>query len=84
MKLKQLTTEQKLTYVGLLTEVQKDELIGQLYDYDSYFNPIQDLNDNWIISIEEIEQNIFPSFDWVKDLTIIPYEPKPTPPPFEN
>jgi hypothetical protein len=83
MKLTQLTTEQKLTYVGLLTELQKNELVGQLYDYDSYFNPIQDLNDNWIISIEEIEQNIFPSFDWIKDLTIIPYEPKPTPPPFE-
>jgi hypothetical protein len=83
MKLKQLTKEQKLTYVGLLTELQKDELLGQLYDYDSYFNPIQDLNDNWIISIEEIEQNIFPSFDWIKDLTMIPYEPKPTPPPFE-
>jgi hypothetical protein len=84
MKLTQLTTEQKLIYVGLLTELQKDELLGQLYDYDSYFNPIQDLNDNWIISIEEIEQNIFPSFDWIKDLTIIPYEPKPTPPPFEK
>jgi hypothetical protein len=84
MKLTQLTKEQKLTYVGLLTELQKDELLGQLYDYDSYFNPIQDLNDNWIISIEEIEQNIFPSFDWIKDLTMIPYEPKPTPPPFEK
>ena len=84
MKLTNLTKEQKLTYVGLLTELQKDELVGQLYDYDSYFNPIQDLNDNWIISIEEIEQNIFPSFDWIKDLTIIPYEPKPTPPPFEK
>jgi hypothetical protein len=71
--------------VGLLTEIQKDELVGQLYDLDSYFNPIQDINDNWIISIEEIEQNIFPSFDWIKDLTMIPYEPKPSPfPPFEN
>jgi len=26
--------------VGLLTEIQKDELIGQLYDDDSYFNLI--------------------------------------------
>jgi hypothetical protein len=26
--------------VGLLTDVQKDELVGQLYDEDSYFNPI--------------------------------------------
>lgn len=68
--------------VGLLTEIQKDELVGQLYDLDSYFNPIQDIDDNWVISIEEIEQNIFPSFVWVKDLPLIEYKPKPTPPPF--
>ena len=83
MKLTQLTAEQRTTYVGLLTELQKDELIGQLYAPDSYFNPIQDLNDNWVISIEEIEQTVTPEFLWVKDLEMIPYEPKPTPPPFE-
>lgn len=69
--------------VGLLTEVQKDELVGQLYDEDSYFNPIQDLNDNWIISVEEIDQCVNPNFIWVKELPLIPYEPKPTPNPFE-
>ena len=68
--------------VGLLTEVQKDELLGQLYDDDSYFNPIQDLNDNWIISVEEIDQCVNPNFMWVKELPLIPYEPKPTPNPF--
>ena len=66
--------------VGLLTEVQKDELVGQLYDEDSYFNPIQDLNENWIISVEEIDQCVNPEFMWVKELPLIPYEPKPTPP----
>ena len=80
MKLTELTAEQRTTYVGLLTELQKDELIGQLYASDSYFNPIQDLNDNWVISIEEIEQCVNPDFLWVKDLKMIPYEPKPTPP----
>ena len=70
--------------VGLLTEVQKDELLGQLYDDDSYFNPIQDLNDNWIISVEEIDQCITPDLMWVKELPLIPYEPKPTPNPFEE
>jgi hypothetical protein len=84
MKLIDLTKEQKLTYVGLLTLTQKDELVGQSYAPDSYFNPIQDLNDNWVISVEEIEQCVNPSFLWVKDLDMIPYEPKPTPPPFEN
>ena len=68
--------------VGLLTETQKDELVGQLYDLDSYFNPIQDINDNWIISVEEIEQCVNPNFIWVKDLDMIPYQPTPTPPPF--
>ncbi len=48
-----------------------------------YFNPIQDANDNWVISVEEMEQCVNPDFMWVKDLDLIPYEPKPTPPPFE-
>jgi predicted DNA-binding transcriptional regulator len=58
MKLTELTAEQRTTYVGLLTELQKDELVGQLYAPDSYFNPIQDINDNWVISVEEMEQTV--------------------------
>ena len=76
MKLTELTEEEKLTYVGLLTELQKNELVGQLYAPDSYYNPIQDLNDNYIISVEEIEQTITPEFMWVKDLPLILYTPK--------
>ena len=66
--------------VGLLTVEQKDSLVGQLYAPDSYFNPLQDINDNWIISVEEMEQCVNPEFMWVKELPLIPYEPKPTPP----
>jgi hypothetical protein len=66
--------------VGLLTESQKNELLGQLYDDDSYFNPIQDIEDNWIISVEEIEFCVNPEFMWVKDLPLIEYKPKPSPP----
>lgn len=69
--------------VGLLTEQQKDLLVGQLYAPDSYFNPLQDINLNWVISIEEMEQTVNPNFLWVKDLPLIEYIPKPTPPPFE-
>jgi hypothetical protein len=69
-----------MTQVGLLTESQKDSLVGQLYDEDSYFNPIQDANDDWIISVEEIEYNVNPEFQWVKDLPLIEYKPKPLPP----
>jgi len=66
--------------VGLLTEIEKNELIGQLYDNDSYFNPIQDADDNWVISVEEMEYCTNPTFAWVKDLDLIPYNPKPAPP----
>jgi hypothetical protein len=69
-----------MTYVGLLTESQKDSLVGQLYDDDSYFNPIQDDFDQWIISTEEIEFCVNPVFQWVKTLPLIDYKPKPSPP----
>jgi hypothetical protein len=69
-----------MTQVGLLTESQKNELLGQLYDEDSYFNPIQDIEDNWIISVEEMEFCVNPEFMWVKDLPLIEYKPKPSPP----
>jgi hypothetical protein len=76
MKLAQLTLEEKTIYVGLLTVEQKDSLVGQLYAPDSYFNPIQDANDNWIISIEEIENNENPAFEWLLDLEMIIFVPK--------
>ena len=69
-----------MTQVGLLTETQKDSLVGQLYDEDSYFNPIQDISDQWIISIEEMDFCVNPEFKWVKDLPLIDYVPKPSPP----
>ena len=83
MKIAQLTPEQKTIYVGLLKVEQKDLLIGQMFDEDSYFNPIQDNEDNWIISIEEIEQNINRNFDWLHDLELIIFVPKVNPNPFQ-
>ena len=79
MKLADITTEDITTLVGLLTLRQKDELVGQTYSADSYFNPIQDIKDNWVISVEEIRDC---DLQWVKDLELITYEPKPTPSPF--
>ena len=69
-----------MTQVGLLTETQKDSLVGQMYDEDSYFNPIQDISDQWIISTEEMDFCVNPEFIWVKDLPLIDYKPKPSPP----
>lgn len=76
MKLTDITTN-KENYVGLLSLLQKNELEGQLYAIDSYFNPIEDLNNNWVISTEEMEFCTNETFSWVKDLEVIIYEPKP-------
>ena len=62
--------------VGLLTELEKDALMNQLYASDSYFNPILDKDDNWVISIEEMEQCVNPDFIWVKELPLIEWNPK--------
>lgn len=78
--LKDIAPEDLATYVGLLTVAQKDELIGQQYAPDSYFNPIQDINDYWVISTEEMINCVNPDFLWVKDLPLIVYVPKPAPP----
>lgn len=76
MKLNQITTEDLNTLVGLLNQEQKDSLVGQLYTDDSYFNPIQDANDNWIISTEEMINCTNELFVWVKELELITYVPK--------
>jgi hypothetical protein len=68
--------------VGLLTLEQKQSIAGQLYGEDSYFNPIQDINDDWVISTQEMEECVVEEFMWVKDLPLIDYEPKPSPNPF--
>jgi hypothetical protein len=79
MKLTDITREEYTIYVGLLTVEQKDELVGQMYAPDCYFNPIQDNADNWVISVEEMEYNINPVYAWVKDLELIVYVPKENP-----
>lgn len=64
--------------VGLLTIKQKEEIQGKEYAPDSYFNSVQDKNDNWIISVEEMNQCVNPEFIWVKDLPLIEFIPKIT------
>lgn len=58
--------------VAKLTPEQAEQLKGVQFIQDNYFNPIQDKNGNWIISIEEVEQC---NIEWVKLLPLINYEP---------
>jgi hypothetical protein len=62
--------------------VQKDELVGVYYSADSIYNPIQDIDNNWVISVEEMLYTTNPETLWVKDLELIEYKPKPSPSPF--
>ena len=68
--------------VALLTEKEKNELVGVQYAPDCYYNPIQDAYEDWVISMEEVNDTTNPDTMWVKDLNIIEYKPKPTPSPF--
>lgn len=80
MKLVEITTENLNTLVGLLTVEQKESLVGVQYTSDSYYNPIQDINDNWVISTEEMIYTTNPDTMWVKDLDLIEYIAKPVSP----
>ena len=78
MKRNEIPQGQEAEFVGLLTETQKDSLVGQLFAPDSNEPP------NWVISIEEIDQTTNEEFMWVKDLPLIPWV-APTPiNPFED
>jgi hypothetical protein len=56
--------------VALLTSKQSDSLRGVEVVAGNFFNPIQDADGNWIISIEEVEQT---DIEWVKKLPLIEY-----------
>lgn len=70
--------------IAIITQQQKDILTGKKFETDSYFNPIQDLNNNWVIS--EIEYyyclglwylDECPSeLVFIKDLSLSEYYPK--------
>lgn len=59
--------------VYMLTEDQANQLKGVEYTTDMTFNPIQDVNGNWIISREEVSNT---TLDWVKELPTIEFNPK--------
>jgi len=60
-----------------LTEEQKDLLIGQKWDSEQYFNPTLDADNNWFISIEEVNGCTHENgaFEWIHDLPLITYNP---------
>ena len=63
--------------VRQLTNEQKDLLIGQTWDGVQYFNPTQDADGNWFISLEEVNGCTHENgaFEWIQELVEIDYNP---------
>lgn len=61
--------------IAIITELQKDILIGKHFDGVQFFNPVQDIDSNWCISVEEIDQCTNIDFQWIKDLTLSTFNP---------
>lgn len=66
-----------MTQVGQLTIEQKDLLVGVMYSADAYYNPIQDCNDVWVLSQDEMDATTNPALAFVKSLPLIDWCKKP-------
>jgi hypothetical protein len=76
--------------IAIITQQQKEILIGKTYDGVCYFNPIQDINNNWVISeieyyyclglwyLDELQTDL----QFVTNLILSEYFPKPIENPF--
>lgn len=59
--------------VAKITEAIKAQIENTEYQLDSNFNPVQDKNGNWIVSLVEAQ------FLQLGDFEVVEYEPKPEP-----
>jgi hypothetical protein len=63
----------------ILNQEQKELLTDRKYDEHSYYNPVLDDNDNWIISEVEVNNTINSDFSWVKEIIIVDLKTKEYP-----
>jgi hypothetical protein len=54
---------------------QRDELVGQQFAPDQYFNPVPDIDGVYFIFEGEVENCVNQEFMWVKDLPTAEYVP---------
>ena len=67
--------------VILLTHEQASSLEGRMFAIDSYFLVQQDIDDNYFITVFEMEHCTNPELQWIKQCPRIQYKPKPIPMP---
>lgn len=74
--------------IAIITQQQRDILVGKTYDSVCYFNPILDLNDNFIISEQEYYyclglwylDELQTDLQFITTLSLSDYLPKPQTP----
>jgi hypothetical protein len=54
---------------------QRDELVGQQFAPDSYFNPVPDIDGVYFIFEGEVDNCVNEEFMWVKELPEAEYVP---------
>ena len=66
-----------------LTIQQKEDIQGVFFDKVTFFNCVQDINDNWFIFLSSTDiSNLEGSqWQWVVDIPVSHFEPKPVNPP---
>jgi hypothetical protein len=62
-----------------LTIEQKRTVKRKAFTDSNLFNPVQDINGDWFISQQEVDQCDNELFSWVKDLPKSEFIPKPLP-----
>jgi hypothetical protein len=60
--------------VGILDNDEKEALEGQQYAHNRFFTPLQDDENNWILPLDQIENNKNIDFWWVKHLPLVEYK----------
>jgi hypothetical protein len=66
----------------IVTNQQAEQLQGVFIDADTFFNFVQDINDNYFLFLSaQDEQDISKTeYAYLLDIPLSPYEPKPAPP----
>jgi len=70
----------------IVTNQQAQDLQGVFFDADTFLNFVQDINNVYFLLLSESDEVDIASteYAYLLDIPLSPFEPKPTPPPFEN
>lgn len=63
----------------ILTEAQKNLLVGQEIVLDWYYNPLQDINGDWYVGEVEVNVTVKTEFMFLKSLPIVTITMAPFP-----